>query len=119
MRRNTSMAGKHSIGWIGMGRMGTPMAEYLVKAGNSVRIWNRTKAKAEPLARLGARIVDTPAALAGCDVVFLMVSTGKDVDQVCFGKDGVASGGKGRTRGIFVDCSSISAEESAACRAKL
>jgi 3-hydroxyisobutyrate dehydrogenase len=95
------------------------MAEYLVKAGNSVSIWNRTKAKAEPLARLGARIVDTPAALAGADVVFLMVSTGKDVDQVLFGKDGVASGGKGKVPRIFVDCSSISAEESAACRAKL
>jgi 3-hydroxyisobutyrate dehydrogenase len=113
------MAGKHSIGWIGMGRMGTPMAEYLVKAGNRVSIWNRTKAKAEPLARLGAKIVDRPADLAQCDVVFLMVSTGKDVDQVLFGKDGVASGGKGKTPKIFVDCSSISAEESAACRAKL
>jgi 3-hydroxyisobutyrate dehydrogenase len=113
------MAGKHSIGWIGMGRMGTPMAEYLVKAGNRVSIWNRTKAKAEPLARLGAKIVDRPADLAQCDVVFLMVSTGKDVDQVLFGKDGVAAGGKGKAPKIFVDCSSISAEESAACRARL
>jgi 3-hydroxyisobutyrate dehydrogenase len=113
------MAGKHSIGWIGLGRMGEPMAAYLVKAGNSVKVWNRTKAKAEPLAKLGAQIVDTPAALAGCDVVFLMVSTGKDVEQVCFGKDGVASGGKGRTPKIFVDCSSISAEESAEIRGRL
>jgi 3-hydroxyisobutyrate dehydrogenase len=48
-----------------------------------------------------------------------MVSTGKDVDQVCFGKDGVASGGSGKVPKIFVDCSSISAEESAACRARL
>jgi 3-hydroxyisobutyrate dehydrogenase len=113
------MAGKHSIGWIGLGRMGEPMAAYLVKAGNRVKVWNRTKAKAEPLAKLGAEIVDAPAALAGCDVVFLMVSTGKDVEQVVFGKDGVAAGGNGRTPKIFVDCSSISAEESAACRARL
>jgi 3-hydroxyisobutyrate dehydrogenase len=113
------MAGKHSIGWIGLGRMGEPMAAYLVKAGNSVKVWNRTKAKAEPLAKLGAEIVDTPAALAGCDVVFLMVSTGKDVEQVCFGKDGVASGGKGKNPRIFVDCSSISAEESAEIRGRL
>jgi 3-hydroxyisobutyrate dehydrogenase len=111
------MAGEHSIGWIGLGRMGEPMAEFLVKAGNPVSVWNRTRAKAEPLARRGARIVETPAALAGCDIVFLMVSTGKDVEQVCFGKDGVASGGK--VPRIFVDCSSISAEESAACRARL
>ena len=113
------MASKHAIGWIGLGRMGTPMAEFLLKAGNQVSIWNRTRAKAEPLAKLGGRIVETPSQLAGCDVVFLMVSTGKDVDQVCFGKDGVAAGGKGKTPRIFVDCSSISAEESAACRARL
>jgi 3-hydroxyisobutyrate dehydrogenase len=113
------MAGTHHIGWIGLGRMGEPMAAYLIKAGNKVSIWNRTKSKAEPLVKLGATIVETPAALAGCDVVFLMVSTGKDVEQVVFGKDGVAAGGKGRMPKIFVDCSSISAEESAACRAKL
>src|SRR5262245_41217173 len=113
------MAGKHHVGWIGLGRMGEPMAAYLIKAGNQVSIWNRTRSKAEPLAKLGGKVVDRPADLAGCDVVFLMVSTGKDVDQVCFGKDGVASGGKGKTPKIFVDCSSISAEESAEIRAKL
>jgi 3-hydroxyisobutyrate dehydrogenase len=113
------MAGKHTIGWIGLGRMGEPMAAFLAKAGNTVKVWNRTRAKAEPLARLGAEIVDAPAALAACDIVFLMVSTGKDVDQVCFGTDGVASGGNGRVPKIFVDCSSISAEESATARARL
>jgi 3-hydroxyisobutyrate dehydrogenase len=113
------MAGTHHIGWIGLGRMGEPMAAYLIKAGNKVSIWNRTRSKAEPLAKLGGGVVERPADLAGCDVVFLMVSTGKDVDQVVFGKDGVASGGKGRTPRIFVDCSSISAEESAAIRARL
>ena len=49
------MAGKHSIGWIGLGRMGEPMAAFLLKAGNSVSVWNRTRAKAEPLAKLGAQ----------------------------------------------------------------
>ena len=44
---------KHSLGWIGMGRMGYPMAERLLKAGHSVAIWNRTRAKAEPLAKKG------------------------------------------------------------------
>ena len=42
------------IGWIGTGRMGMPMAERLLKAGHDVTIWNRTRAKAEPLARYGA-----------------------------------------------------------------
>ena len=113
------MAGKHNIGWIGMGRMGYPMAERLLKAGNTVSIWNRTRAKAEPLAKLGGRIVETPADLAGCDLVFIMVSTGKDLEEVCFGQNGVASRGKGKLPKVLVDCSSISIQESAACRAKL
>ena len=54
---------KPSIGWIGMGRMGYPMAERLLKAGYSLRIWNRTQSKAEPLVKYGAVIVDSPAEL--------------------------------------------------------
>ena len=80
------------IGWIGAGRMGTPMAERLLKAGYDVSIWNRTRAKAEPLAAKGGKIVDKLSDLASCDVVFSIVSTGKDLEQVIFGKDGVASG---------------------------
>ena len=72
------------IGWIGAGRMGTPMAERLLKAGHDVTIWNRTRAKAEPLAAKGGKIVDKPVDLAGCDVVFAIVSTGKDVEEVVF-----------------------------------
>ena len=66
---------KHRIGWIGMGRMGYPMAERLLKAGNDVSIWNRTKSKAEPLAKSGGKVVDKLADLASCDVVFSIVST--------------------------------------------
>jgi 3-hydroxyisobutyrate dehydrogenase len=113
------MSAKHSIGWIGIGRMGYPMVERLLKAGYDVSIWNRTRAKAEPLAAKGARLVATPADLADVDILFTMVSTGKDVEQVCFGKDGVASRGKGRVPKIVVDCSSISVEESAAIRTRL
>ena len=105
------------IGWIGAGRMGTPMAERLLKAGYDVSIWNRTRAKAEPLAASGGKIVDKLSALAACDVVFSIVSTGKDLDQVIFGKDGVASGGK--LPAVVVDCSTISVEESASIRARL
>jgi 3-hydroxyisobutyrate dehydrogenase len=110
---------KHTIGWIGIGRMGYPMVERLLKGGNSVTIWNRTRAKAEPLAAKGARLVGTPADLASVDILFTMVSTGKDVEAVCFGKDGVVSRGKGKMPKIFVDCSSISVEESAKIRARL
>jgi 3-hydroxyisobutyrate dehydrogenase len=108
---------KQVIGWIGMGRMGYPMAERLVKAGYDVRVWNRTRAKAEPLVAKGAQLVDRPADLAGVDVLFTMVSTGYDLEQVYFGKDGVLTGDK--TPAIFVDCSSIAVEQSADFRSRL
>jgi 3-hydroxyisobutyrate dehydrogenase len=56
----TAMADKNTqkIGWIGMGRMGFPMAERLLKAGYDVSIWNRTRAKTEPLAAKGGKVVD-------------------------------------------------------------
>ena len=108
---------KHTIGWIGLGRMGEQMADRLIKAGNDVSIWNRTKSKAEPLVKKGGKLVDRPSDLAGVDVLFTMVSAGKDVDQVLFGANGVAAGAKAPR--IVVDCSSISVEESAELRAKL
>ncbi len=110
---------KHTIGWIGMGRMGYPMAERLVKGGHSVRVWNRTKAKAEPLAGEGAAVVDRPADLAEVDILFTMVSTGNDLEQVYFGEDGVINGGNGPVPRILVDCSSISVEKSAELRDRL
>src|SRR5438309_9369469 len=79
------------IGWIGMGRMGFPMAERLLKAGHDVAIWNRTRAKAEPLAQKGGKIVERAADLAGVDVLFSIVATGKDLDEVYFGRNGVAA----------------------------
>jgi 3-hydroxyisobutyrate dehydrogenase len=112
-------ANAHRLGWIGMGRMGQPMAERLLKAGYDLSIWNRTRAKAEPLAAKGAAVLDRPADLARVDVLFTMVSTGKDLEQVYFGHDGVVSGGNGAVPRIFVDCSSIGVEESAAFRGRL
>ena len=107
------------IGWIGVGRMGYPMAERLLKAGHDVSIWNRTRAKAEPLAKAGAKIVDKLADLAGCDVVFSIVSTGQDLEEVYFGPQGVVHGRNGKLPAVFVDCSTIALDESAAIRAKL
>jgi 3-hydroxyisobutyrate dehydrogenase len=107
------------IGWIGTGRMGFPMVERLLKAGHDVSVWNRTRAKAEPLAQKGGKVVDRLADLAGVDVLFSIVSTGKDLEEVYFGRDGVAGGGNGRVPKILVDCSTIAVEESAAIRERL
>jgi 3-hydroxyisobutyrate dehydrogenase len=109
--------GELSVGWIGMGRMGYPMAERLVKAGYSVKVWNRTKSKAEPLAEKGATLVDSPADLAGVDVLCTMVSAGKDVEALYFGEGGVLTGDE--TPGIFIDFSSIGVDHSAQLRDQL
>jgi len=111
------MAKNEKIGWIGMGRMGFPMAERLIKAGYDVSIWNRTRSKAEPLAAKGGKVVDKLTDLAGVDVAFSIVSTGKDLQEVYFGKDGAAAGQK--LPKIFVDCSTIAVEESASIRERL
>jgi 3-hydroxyisobutyrate dehydrogenase len=80
-------------------------------------VWNRTRSKAEPLAAHGAKVVDSLTDLAACDIVFTMVSTGKDVKEVLFGANGVMS--KGGALKIVVDSTSISLEESAEIRETL
>ena len=109
---------KQRIGWIGMGRMGYPMAERLLKAGYDISVWNRTRSKAEPLTKVGAKVVDNLSDLKDVDVLFSIVSTGKDLDQVYFGKNSVTGQG-GKVPKIFVDCSTIAVEDSASIRERL
>ena len=111
-------ANKQKIGWIGVGRMGYPMAERLLKAGCDVSIWNRTRSKAEPLTKTGGKVVDNLMELKDVDVLFSIVSTGKDLEQVYFGKNSVTGHG-GKLPKIFVDCSTIAVEESASIRDRL
>ena len=95
------------------------MAERLVQGGAEVTVWNRTRAKAEPLAQKGARIAERASDLAACDIVFVMVSTYDDVHEVIAGPHGLLSGAaEVRTR-LVVECSSISLEGSAQLRALL
>jgi 3-hydroxyisobutyrate dehydrogenase len=106
------------IGWIGMGRMGYPMAERLLKAGHDVTIWNRTRAKAEPLTKLGGKVVDHLHELKSVDILFSIVATGADVEEVLYGKNGVCSQG-GKIPPVIVDCSTIAVDESKNIRLKL
>ena len=105
------------IGWIGLGRMGEAMAKRLIKAGHPVSVWNRTAAKAAPLAEYGATIVAHKQDLATCDFVFTMVSTTDDLKEVLFGAGGVMTGAKKPK--TVIDSSSISQEGSAEIREKL
>ena len=99
-----------TIGWIGAGRMGYQLATRLLKAGYDVAVYNRTRAKAEPLAALGATIVDTPAELASRDLVFSMVSANKDLEDVMVGPGGVLTADVAPK--FIADSSTVSVEAS-------
>ncbi|MGH7757905.1 MAG: NAD(P)-binding domain-containing protein, partial [Candidatus Dormibacteria bacterium] len=66
------------LGWIGAGRMGAAMVRRLLAAGEPVLVYNRTRAKAEPLRELGAELADHVWELGGCPVVFVAVSSSQD-----------------------------------------
>jgi 3-hydroxyisobutyrate dehydrogenase-like beta-hydroxyacid dehydrogenase len=102
------------LGWIGTGRMGYEMAARLAKGGCDIAVWNRTRAKAEPLAKYGAKIVDSLPELARRDIVFCMVSTWDDVKEVM----AKLLAGPAKPR-MVIECSSISLEGSAELRAML
>ncbi|TVP50290.1 MAG: NAD(P)-dependent oxidoreductase [Halomonas sp.] len=79
-----------TIGFIGTGIMGAPMAARLVKAGHQVRVWNRTKSKADSLETVGAEIVDNPEeAASDSDVVIVMLSSGPVCDEILLGSSGL------------------------------
>jgi len=90
--------------------MGYAMAERLAKGGCDISVWNRTKAKADPLAKYGAKVVNQLEELSTRDILFVMVSTYEDVKEV-IGK----ALAKGKPK-MVVECSSISLEGSAELR---
>ncbi|MFF3735469.1 NAD(P)-dependent oxidoreductase [Streptomyces sp. NPDC002476] len=96
-----------TVGWIGLGRMGTSMAGRLVSAGYDVSVWNRTRSKAEPLQRRGATVVDHIMDLADRDVVFTMVSTPAVLESVMLDEGGLLTGE--RVPRVIVDSSTVDA----------
>lgn len=96
------------IGFCGPGLMGAPMIRHLLRAGHTVHVWNRTRAKAEALLADGAKVADTPRELASrCEAVLLCVADAAAVEETVFGTVGLLSGNTtGRMRWI-VDHSSI------------
>jgi 3-hydroxyisobutyrate dehydrogenase-like beta-hydroxyacid dehydrogenase len=99
--------------------MGAAMARRLLGAGVELTVWNRTRSKAEPLGEDGAVIVNTLADLAAAaDVVFVMVATPADLEQVTIGDGGLLDASP-RRFSLVVDCSTVSATVSADVRAAL
>ena len=78
-----------NIGFIGLGAMGSPMAENLLKARHSVAAYNRTRARAEALASKGAQVAATPAEACGGEAVITMLADDAAVEEMTCGPDGI------------------------------
>jgi len=100
------MSARPALGFIGIGLMGRPMSLRLLAAGFPLTIWNRSRGKLAPLAEKGARIADSPAAVAhAADIVMMCVTDQRAAEEVLFGADGIAAGGA--TGKLVLDFSSI------------
>ena len=95
-----------TIGFIGLGAMGLPMARNLIEAGFKLRIYNRTKSKADELIKLGAEVVDSPAAAAADGIVVTMLANDAALAEIVTGKDGI--GNALGQNGIHLSMSTIS-----------
>lgn len=100
---------KPTIGFIGLGLMGKPMARNLLKAGYPVVVWNRTAARADELVREGAKLGKNPReTAAGTDVLITIVSDPSALEQVLWGTDGAL--GALKRGSTYIDSSTISPE---------
>jgi 3-hydroxyisobutyrate dehydrogenase-like beta-hydroxyacid dehydrogenase len=100
---------KPTVGFIGLGLMGKPMARNLLKAGFPLLVWNRTKNRAEDLVNEGARLAATPREAASqADVLITIVSDPPAVEEVLWGATGALEGL--RRGSVLIDSSTISPE---------
>ena len=113
----TDQDSERRIGWLGTGRMGSELVRRLLAAGCDVAVYNRTAAKAAPLAADGAKVVGSAAELASADVVFVTVGTSEDLISALLGPSGLISGLSAPP--VVVDCSTISADASQHVRERL
>jgi 3-hydroxyisobutyrate dehydrogenase len=101
-----------TIALLGTGIMGAAMARRMRGRGLTVRAWNRTRARAEPLAAIGVEVVDTPRAAAkGADVIATMLADGAAVERAMVGPEGAVAGAAAGT--VWLQTSTVGVE---ACR---
>jgi len=97
----------NTIGFIGLGIMGQPMALNLLKAGHKLTVYNRSGGKTEPLKAAGAQVASTPAATAeDAEFVVIIVTDSAAVEEVVLGKDGIL--GTTASGAVVIDSSTIS-----------
>lgn len=98
-----------TLGFIGLGLMGAPMAGKLLKAGYSVAVFNRTKERASQLIAEGAEWCESPGIVAGrSDIVFTMLSNSEALEETALTEKGILAGLRGG--GIHIDSSTVSPE---------
>lgn len=96
-----------NVVFIGLGTMGAPMAQNILKDGHTLTVHNRTRQREEPLAKLGAKRAASPKeAATEAEVVITCVSDTPDVEEVILGNNGVIQGAPSGT--VVVDMSTIS-----------
>ncbi len=101
------MADKQKIAFLGMGKMGIPMSQNLVKKGYGVTVWNRTKDKTKALADQGAKVANSPKeAAAGAEVIISMIADDAALQSVSIAADGAFAGAK--SGAIYIDMSTVS-----------
>jgi len=106
------------VGYVGLGMMGSAAVHRLLAAGYEVTVWNRTRAKAEPLLEAGARWADTPREVAErSEVIFTMVTNTAAVQAVTEGPDGIIAGL--RPGKVYVDMSTASPANTRALAAQV
>ena len=100
------MAGKETVGFVGLGIMGLPMSLNLLKAGYPLVAYNRTRSKTGEPAAKGAQVVETPREVAQrSSVIIVMVADSPDVEEVILGENGVIHGVQ--KDAIVIDMSTI------------
>jgi len=106
------------IGVAGLGAMGSAIAARLLEVGHQVTVWNRTAAKVKPLADAGAKVVDSPAAVAAAsEAIITILTDGAAIDAVYHGPAGLLSGDvKGK---LFIEMSTVPPSVETALAAKV
>ena len=100
------VSSKPVVAFLGLGAMGRPMANNLLKTGYPLVVWNRTAGRADDLVAAGARSANSPRAAAEqADVVITMLTDVSAVEGVAFGADGLLGGL--REGAIYVDMSTV------------
>jgi len=107
-----------NLGFVGLGVMGSRLAEKLIEKGHTLTGYNRTRSKAQPLLDKGMKWAESPRAVSSsCDVTFSMIANSAALAAITDGPDGILAGlSKGKT---YVDMSTVSVAASRALAAKV